>query len=45
MAYLAEINRFQTRITSLEEAISKDAPVRFIGAFLGSFDQKISTLN
>ncbi len=34
MAYLTEMNQFQTRITSLEEAINKDNPVRFIDAFV-----------
>ncbi len=38
MAYLAAKDRFQTRITSLEEAIKKDSPVRFIYAFVYSVD-------
>ncbi len=38
MAYLAAMDRFQTWITSLEEAINKDNPVRFIDAFVDTLD-------
>ena len=34
MAYLEDSDRFQIRMGSLEEEISKDNPVRFIVAFL-----------
>ena len=38
MAGLAEKNRFEVRITSLEEAINKDNSIRFIDAFVGSIN-------
>jgi hypothetical protein len=38
MANLAAKDRFQTRITSLEEAINKDNSVRFIDAFVDTLD-------
>jgi len=34
MAYLEDMDRFQIRMGSLEEAISKENPVRFIDACL-----------
>ncbi len=40
MAYLVEMYRFQTRITSLEEALDKVNPVRFIDTFVDSLDCK-----
>lgn len=43
MAYLKGINRLQTRISSLEEAINKDNPVRFIDAFVDKLE--LSKLN
>jgi hypothetical protein len=43
MAYLAAKDRFQTRITSLEEAINKDNPIRFIDVFVDSLDLTAST--
>ncbi len=45
MAYLASKDRFLTRITSLEEAINKDNPVRFIDAFVDSLHLTTSTQN
>lgn len=40
MAYLAKMNRFQTRIISLEEALNKDNPVCFVDAFVVSLIRK-----
>jgi hypothetical protein len=34
MAYLEYSDRFQIRMGNFEEAIEKDNPVRFIGAFV-----------
>jgi hypothetical protein len=34
MAFLEDSDRFQIRMRSLEEAIEKDNPVRFIDAFV-----------
>ena len=39
MAYLAAMDRFQTRITSLEEVTYKDNIVRFVDAFVDTIDQ------
>ncbi len=43
MTCLAEMDRLQTRTTSLEGVMDKNAPIRFIDAFVGTFDQKTST--
>ncbi len=45
MVYLAELNCFQTWISSLEEAINKDNPVRFIDPFVDSLHLTTSTQN
>ncbi len=45
MAYLAAMNRFQTRITSLDKAIYKDNPVRFIDTHEDWQNQVDSTKN
>ena len=38
MAYLEDRDRFQIRMGSLEEAIEKDNPVRFVDAFVEHLD-------
>ena len=38
MAYLEDSDRFQIRMGSLEEAIGKENPVRFIDAFVGKLE-------
>ena len=45
MAYLEYSDRFQIRMGSLEEAIEKDNPVRFVDAFVElSFHSKFACL-
>jgi len=38
MAYLEDSDRFQIRMGSLEEEISKDNPVSFVDAFVEHLD-------
>ncbi len=45
MAYLAAKDRFQTRITSLKEAINKDNSVRFIDMFVDTHHLTTSIQN